>query len=345
MIQTVLGPIDGSELGVTLPHEHFYCGSVAANLAEPDDLRDRELARQPHSLENRNWIEFHWHMVPHNLVLDDPVTALEEINYYRRAGGRSVIDVTPWGIGRQPRALAEISRKSGLHVVMGCGYYWQAMHPPEVATMSQGQITEKILREFAEGAEGTGIKPGLIGEVGCSWPLTPDEEKSLRASAAAQAKLGTAFQIHPGKHPDSPPQILKIVAEEGADLRRVIICHIERTIPDMPRILDVVRTGATVEYDLFGMETTGLYYRELGITIPSDAQRLDQIRQLIDAGFGRQVLMSHDICFKHWLRKYGGRGYDHILTNTIPWMRQRGFTEAEITMLTVDNPRRLFART
>ena len=126
--------------------------------------------------------------------------------------------------------------------------------------------------------------------------------------------------------------------------RSVIICHIERMIPGMPCILDMVQTSATLEYDLFGVETTGLYYRTLGITMPSDAQRLDQIRQLINAGFGRQVLMSHDICFKYWLRKYGGRGYDHILTNTIPWMRQRGFTEAEITMLTVENPRRLLDR-
>ena len=345
MIQTVLGPIAGNELGVTLPHEHFFCSSAASNLAEPPDPRDRELARQPVSLEIRDWLEYNWHCNRDNLSLVDEPTAIAEAQLYRRAGGQSVIDVTSIGIGRNPQGLARIAQQTGLHIVTGCGYYVEATHSPAVARMTQAAITDQIVAEFATGLDGTGIRPGVIGEIGCSWPLTPTEEKSLRASAEAQKILGAALFIHPGKHPDALAQIVKIVESTGADLHRVILCHVERTLQDVHRLAELLRCGCTAEYALFGFETTGFYYRPLGITIPSDAQRLDQLRALIDAGFLNQLLMSHDICFKHRLHKYGGQGYDHLLVNTLPWMRQRGFTAAEIETLTVHNPRRLIDRT
>jgi len=341
MIQTVLGPISANELGVTLPHEHFFCGSTAANLAEPPDPRDRELARQPVSLEIRDWLEYNWHCNRDNLVLNDEATAIVEALRYRQAGGRSIMDVTSGGIGRNPLGLVRISQATGLHIVTGCGYYVEATHPPAVAQMTQAQITDEILDQFANGLDGTGVRPGVIGEIGCSWPLTPPEEKSLRASAAAQKILGAAMEIHPGKHPDALQQIVKILQTTDVDMHRVILCHVDRTLPDTRKLGELLKTGVTAEYDLFSVETTGNYYRPLGITMPSDAQRLDNIRALMDAGFVNQLLISHDISFKHRLHKYGGQGYDHILVNTIPWMRQRGFSQVEIDALMIHNPRRI----
>ena len=210
-----------------------------------------------------------------------------------------------------------------------------------MAQLTQAAITDQIVDEFTNGLDGTGIRPGVIGEIGCSWPLTAAEEKSLRASAAAQRMLGAALYVHPGKHPDALAQIVQILETTGMDLRRVILCHVERTLPDVRRLTELLRCGCTAEYDLFGFETTGFSYRPLGITMLSDAQRLDQLQALIEAGFLNQLLLSHDICFKHRLHKYGGQGYDHLLVNTLPWMRQRGFTTAEIEALTIHNPRRL----
>ncbi len=343
-VETVLGKIPATELGITLPHEHFFCTTAGPNLVEPEDPGDRELARQPVSLANRGWLEYNWHFSQDNLVLDDAETAAQEGALFRRAGGRSIVDVTPWGIGRNPAALAELSRRTGLHIVMGCGHYWEASHPADMATLSQASITDRIVAEFHDGAEGTGIRPGVIGEIGCSWPMTDNEAKSLRAAGVAQRVLGAALYIHPGKHPDSAFEILRILEATGADMGRVIMCHMDRTVQDFDQILAVLRTGCTGEWDLFGMETTGVYYRPLGIDMPSDAQRLTLLRALIDAGFLAQLLISHDVCFKHRLHKFGGTGYDHILCNTVPWMRLRGFTQAEIDAITVHNPRRLLER-
>lgn len=340
-IQTVLGPIRPEELGFTLTHEHFFCGSAAANLADPVNPADRPLAHMPVSPEIRQWVEYNWDANADNLLLDDIETAVSEGLIYKRAGGSGFIDVTPANIGRNPRRLVEVSKRTGLHVVMGCGFYTQLTHPPEVAGMTRQQIAQIIIDEFTNGVDDTGVKPGIIGEIGISWPMTPDEEKCLLAACDAQAVLGASLEIHPGKHPDSIDQIVGVLRKTRVDFRRVIMCHMERTLQDVPRIIEMLRTGIIAEYDLFGREVTAWYYRRNNIDMLSDAQRLEHFRKFIDAGFIDQIVMSHDISFKHMLHKFGGNGYDYINTNTVPWMKHKGFTQKEIDTITVANPARL----
>jgi phosphotriesterase-related protein len=340
LVQTVLGPIPPGDLGVTLPHEHFFLATASANFEELDDPELKRLAEHPVDLEIRGWLEQHWHRNLDNLTLDDERTAIAEGNRYRTAGGRSIIDVTPIGIGRDPDGLQRVARATGLHIVMGCGYYVEATHPDGVAAMAPDDVAEQILAEFADGVGESAVRPGVIGEIGCSWPLTDAEERVLRGAAAAQKVLGAALYVHPGRNPKAPEEILTIVSDAGADVERVVICHVERTVPSS-ELLGLAKAGCYVEFDLFGMETTGSYFKNLGITLPSDAQRLDSIRELIDGGHGKQVLMSQDMCFKHRLARYGGHGYEHIVANILPWMPDRGFDAAEIELLVVENPRRL----
>src|SRR5665213_188885 len=110
-----------------------------------------------------------------------------------------------------------------------------------------------------------------------------------------------------------------------------------------PPLLAILEAGCYVAYDLFGMVTTGTYYASHGITLPSDSQRLDQIRTLFDEGHGDRILMSHDICFKHRLARYDGGGYGHLLTNVLPRMAGRGFSPTDVDALLVENSRRVLA--
>jgi phosphotriesterase-related protein len=327
------------ELGVVLPHEHLFVSTLGPNLAEADEPETAQLARHPVDLSIRGWLEYNWHRNADNLVLDDEECATLEVARFKAAGGGTIVDVTPRGLGSQPAALKRVSQATGVHVVMGCGYYVDSTHPPELASMGPDAIAAQIISDFEKGLS-TGVRAGVIGEIGCSWPITEAETLVLRGAAAAQRTLGAALYIHPGRHPDAPRQILRILREENADITRVVICHIERTI-DAVGLLELANEGCYLEFDLFGMETTGSYYRELGIRIPSDGERLDLIRALSDRGHLEQVLISHDICFKHRLASYGGHGYDHILTNTITWMPALGFTEDDIRTITTDNPRNL----
>ncbi len=344
IVQTVRGPILAGALGVTLSHEHLLCDQRQITFREPADPEDRELASRPVSLEILHWIQLNWGSNLDNLILDSEQIAVEETLRFRRAGGQALADVTLPGIGRNPAALARISQASGLHIIMGSGYYVGPTHPPRVASMSERDIVVEIIREFTQGVGETGIRAGVIGEIGSSWPMTPEEAKVFRAAGLAQVELRCGLTVHPGRHPDSPLQILEILQAAGADLSRVIVGHIERTVQDMGRLKALADLGCYIEYDLFGTELTARYpYREMGITMPSDGQRLDQIRALMDAGHAAQLLFSHDVCTKHRTRRYGGMGYDHILRDILPWMRERGFADREITQPIIDNPRRAFA--
>lgn len=341
VVQTVLGAIDVEALGVTLPHEHLLI-DIADAYPLPLEDPERRLASQPVSLETRGWVELHWNNKD-DLVLGDEGTAIAEAKRYYEAGGSSIIDVTPQGIGRNPAALARIARATGLNVVMGCGYYVAITHPPHVARMSESEIAREVIDEFDYGVEETGVRPGVIGEIGCSWPMTPAERKVLRGAAVAQREVQCGLTVHPGSNADAPREIIDELAGAGADVERVIVSHIERTISRVEEVAELASTGCYVEFDLFGVESTAYMYRELMIDIPSDAQRLDQLRELVKCGYRDKILISQDVCYKHRLLRYGGQGYDHILRNIVPWMRQRGFAEADIQAILVENPRRAFA--
>ena len=116
--------------------------------------------------------------------------------------------------------------------------------------------------------------------------------------------------------------------------------HVDRTVFDDERLLRLADSGCVVEFDLFGQESS-YYPFDLSVDMPNDAQRLRLIRTLIDHGNLDRVLISHDICGLTRLIRFGGHGYGHIFRNVLPIMRRRGFTEAEIDTILIDNPRRL----
>src|SRR5690348_8531702 len=251
VIQTVLGPIPPESLGVTLSHEHLICDQRGVTFQEPADPADRELARRPVSLEIFHWIQFNWASNLDNLVLDSEGTAIDEARMYRAAGGQGLVDVTSVGLGRDPHAIARIARATGLHIVMGCGYYVGPTHPPRVPSITEDAITAEIIHDIRDGVGETGIRAGVIGEIGSSWPMTPVEAKVFHAAGAAQAALGCGLSVHPGRHPDSPFEILEILRSGGADSRRVIISHIDRTVQTLDRLQALADTGCYLEYDLF----------------------------------------------------------------------------------------------
>jgi phosphotriesterase-related protein len=117
-------------------------------------------------------------------------------------------------------------------------------------------------------------------------------------------------------------------------------------VPSIEQLKPLLDAGCFIEYDLFGTESTAHFpYRFHHIDIPSDAQRIDQIAELMACGYGSQMLLSHDVCTKNRTRQFGGVGYDHILRDVLPWMRERGFDESSVRTLIVDNPRRAISIT
>jgi phosphotriesterase-related protein len=226
---------------------------------------------------------------------------------------------------------------------MGTGYYIAPSYTPEMASKTEEEIADEFIREITVGVNGTGIKAGIIGEIGTSWPIEAVERKALRAAGMAQQETGVAINVHPGINESAPFECVKILEEVGADLSHVVISHMERSLPISAREnrAKLAEKGCYLEIDLFGTDGMRFHPEMFPYDVPNDSIRINEVMELIKDGFLNQILISQDICFKVMLRRCGGSGYGHILKFVVPAMRAKGMTEEQITTILVDNPGRI----
>ena len=341
--QTVLGLVGPERLGITLPHEHMFVDIMGVfDEYKPDNKEELELASQPVSMESLWWVRRHPASNLDNMVFDDEQMAIKEASYYKNAGGNTLVDVTTDQFGRDPQGLVRISKATDLNIIMGCGYYIASMHPDDMDSMSEDDIRSEIIRDITVGARDTGIRAGIIGEIGCTEPLHDNEQKALRAAASAQSETGAPLTIHTPRKPHADltgcMEIIRILTDSGGDVSRTVMCHIERTVRDPDQRRELAQTGCFMEYDIFGWEG---YYSMPTVDLPNDNDRINEIMLLIDQGHLDQILISQDICWKSSLRSYGGHGYAHILRDVVPVMLAKGMTEDQIHTIMVRNPQRL----
>jgi phosphotriesterase-related protein len=352
-VQTVTGLLDPEALGVTMPHEHLFV-DLTCMFDPPTEASDRGRAYAPFSLEHLGWIRMHYFRHWDNLTLSDEATTVAELELYGAAGGSTIVDVSTPGIGRDPRALARVARASGVNVVMSTGFYVVATHPAEVAGMSEDDVAARMVAEIEEGAslfpasggeqdwqpvpDRTGVRAGII-KCAATYPLHPEERKVLRGAAAAQRATGAGITVHVGRHELSAREILDALGDAGADLTRTSMDHLDLRVERTETLLEIAESGCFMEFDLFGTESS--YYPLTSRDMPSDAQRLDVVGDLVERGLTSQLLISQDICTRHRLVRYGGHGYKHVVEHIVMRMRERGWDEGEIETILVRNPARL----
>lgn len=298
VVHSVLGELRPEDLGVTLMHEHV-------------------------------WVDRYPETGDYNRRLTDIPLVVRELGGLTDAGGVTLCDVTPPGIGRDPHALQRISRDTGLNIVMGSGWYLQEFHPPEVATWSVARLTEILVNELENGVGDTGIRPGIIGEIASGLVMTPAEERALRAASRAQRQTGLPLTTHAFGSEVSLHQI-EVLGEEGADLSKCIIGHLD-SMSESDLHEKIARSGAWVQFDLLRCVNEW----EISASV-------DLICAVFERGFQSQLLLSHDVCMKSHLRAYGGTGYTAIFDHLVPALEKRGIAASEIRQLLVENPRRVF---
>jgi phosphotriesterase-related protein len=348
-VTTVLGPVPGDQLGVVLPHEHLVVDTTCY-YRPPQDEQSRELADGPVEITKLGLLRRNLFALRDNLVLTDLETAVSEADEFRELGGGTIVDLTLPEIGRDPGALQAISRRTGLHVVMGCGHYIHLAHPRGLDHEPVESIADRLLDELANGVGGTGVRPGIIGEIGTWHPLHPNEEKVLRAAARAQMHTGLALTVHVHIAARRGHDILTILDEEGVDPSRVVLGHLDIAFghldTDEDEVLEYHRSlakrGCYVEYDTVGAE---VFAPASPVTPPFwtalDLTRARAIARLFDDGLGDRLLVSHDVFTKSQLVRYGGFGYGHILRDFQHRLREVGLTDAEIAQLLETNPQRM----
>ncbi|MEO1020150.1 MAG: aryldialkylphosphatase [Pseudomonadota bacterium] len=333
--QSVRGPISKSALGRTLMHEHILC-----DLRDPAE-RDVQIDAPDINFENRFEIDYFQNRDPRNMLLDNDDIAIRELELFRDAGGQTIVELTVGGLCPRPDELKEISEATGTNIVVGAGFYVEAYLDQKTCETTIGEFEQALRDQLGKGLWGTEVRAGLIGEIGCSWPLAPCEERLLKAAARVQASTGVAITIHPGRHPDAPVQIANLLMKIGAEPSRTIIGHMDRTIFDRERLLTLLRQGFVLEWDFFGIETSHYWMAGADLDLPTDYMRLDLIHSLMRAGHAAQIAISQDICTRTRLRSYGGHGYGHLFRHVVPMMRRRGWSEGEIEQLIIETPARL----
>lgn len=337
-VMTVNGAIGADQLGITLMHEHIL-NDCRCWWNAPQTKERQYLAEGFVCMEILGELRQDPFVNKHNITLDDEPLAIAELQAFATEGGRTVVEPTCKGIGRNPLALQRISKATGLNIVMGAGYYLASSHPAEVADMSVDQIADGIVREAIDGVNGTGVKIGLIGEIGVSSDFTPAEEKSLRGAARAQVRTGLPLMVHLPGWFRLGHRVLDVVAEEGADLRHTVLCHMNPSHDDFAYQRELAERGAFIEYDMIGMD---FFYADQQVQCPSDEEAARAIARLVDAGHMDRILLSHDVFLKMMLSHYGGNGYAYVLRHFLPRLKRHGLDDGALDRMMRDNPRSVF---
>ena len=336
-VQTVLGAIDPSAMGVTITHEHLVIDMSGYSFT-PDEATLRGLWDRPYTMD---MVGSYQSIVWFNrdlMQLYSEQEALGEVRRFMLAGGGTVVDTTNWDLGRSPGTLARISRATGLNIVMGCSHYVPLLRPPDMDERTEESICDRIVADITVGVGDAGIKSGVIGEVGNVHPLDDNQRKVLRASAQAHLQTGAPISIHPGGVDESPMAILEVLAEAGVDLKRVIMGHLDFAVRDNAVLRSVAETGCFLEYDTVGAEDSGMSYMGAELRMPTDGERLSALDFLVEEGYGDRILLAQDVCFRKMHVASGGKGFAHIVESIVPRLRSRGYTRELIDGFLTRNP-------
>lgn len=322
-VETATGAVDASELGITLPHEHLFI-----NL-----MRERR----------------------GDGLVNDEALLVEELSVFARQGGGTIWDLTtaeltpgsttdasPWfraaspGETRAPenvRAVARVSEATGVKVVLGTGHYRDPFLDRDLFDRSTiDELAADLVRDLTDAIPGTGVRAGIIGEIGADqWFVSALEERSFRAAARASVATNALLYTHAARWPVGHAQ-LDILAHEGVDPGRVVVGHVD-TVPEPGFALQLIERGVSVGFDTIN-------------TANEDAVRfrIREIVSLLRAGHVEKVLLSHDVCLVSQLRAYGGNGFGFILGGFKDALLATGVTEEEFRIMTVANPARLASR-
>ena len=314
IVRTVTGDVVPEELGTTASHEHLWC--------------DRRICRPPSRFPS----------IQYPLVLQDPDLILQELSTFRASGGQTIVDATVAGWGRDVGRLRALSLLSGVRVIATSGFYIERCHPRGTEDATVEALTDRLVCEITEGADGTPIRTGLL-KAAISRPcIAGMERKAAVAVAQAHKRTGAAITTHsPGAYRfelaggNAGTAFLDLFEAQGVDPSRVIIGHVDSN-PDIRQLVALARRGAIIEFDFVGREERLL-----------DETRVELLCRLVDRGFENQLLLSSDVCRERDLGVRGGRGYSHVLDRFVPRLRDAGFDDRLLGQLLGRNPARVFA--
>ena len=302
-VMTVLGPISPEVFGSALSHEHVLVDFIGADKIS----RDRYDAGEAYEV------------------------ALPYLRSAKEAGCRGFVECTPAYLGRDPRLLARLAKSAGLHVLTNTGYYGAAKDqyvPRHAFEESADRLADRWVEEWAEGIEGTGIRPGFIKTGVDAGPLSAIDRKLIQAAARTHARTGLTIASHTGNTRAALEQF-DVLAREKVRPDAFIWVHAQSDWELESRV-DAARNGAWVEIDNVSEKTI--------------AECMERVTALKHRGCLNRLLVSHDAGWYRPGEPGGGafRGFETAYTTFVPALRRTGWTEDEVRQLLVGNPAAAF---
>ena len=248
----------------------------------------------------------------------------EEMRVAKSEGISCIVDGGHPDMGRDINFLRRISMMSGMPIVAGGGFYTQPFYPKELATMSEEQISQALIKQ-------TETDPiGAFGEIGSWDDMTATERKVFRAVGKAHLATNLPIFTHTGIPGKAALEQLDIFEDVGVKPNRVVIGHVGNLVDPQVQVHKALcRRGAFIGFD-----------RQGG---PGDAQQVPLVMALLDAGFAENLMFSADISNAGQMKKNGGGGYAKTLTVFVPKLKAAGATDEVLHTIMVDNPRRFLA--
>jgi predicted metal-dependent phosphotriesterase family hydrolase len=263
-----------------------------------------------------------------DLELSDYDRSLQELLYFKEVGGQTLVEASTLDYGRDVELLKRMSEASGVHIVATTGFNKHVYFPDWVEERSIKEISRLLVREVVEGVEATGVRAGFLKSGSWYNLIHPLEEKVTRAVARAQLEIGAPVWLHT-EVGTMGMEMLDILEEEGVDLSKVTVGHSDRNA-DPYYHLQLADRGAYVQFDGPGKVK---YY--------PDSTRVALIKNLLEHGYGSQLLISGDMGRRSYLHAYGGGpGFRYILTKFVPRLRDEGIDQEHIDRIFIENPAR-----
>jgi phosphotriesterase-related protein len=321
MVETVRGPVDAADLGTTLMHEHVF-------VLTPDLLA--------------NYGHEYW---DEELRVAD---AVDKLTRLRALGVRTIVDPTVVGLGRYLPRVARVNAEVDINIVAATGLYTFDELPRQLQSRGPGSLlggeepmTGMFLRDVREGIGGTDVKAAFLKGVVEEKGLTPDQTRIHRALAATHRETGVPITVHTNSEHETGRLVLDFYEAEGVDLTKVVVGHAGDS-NDLDYLRALADRGATLGCDRFGLDRYNTTDR-----------RVATVAALCAEGYADRIVLSHDAsCYIDF---YAGAEaqrtlyaaapdwhYEHITRDVLPALREAGVSDAQLTTMLVDNPRRYF---
>jgi phosphotriesterase-related protein len=358
-VMTVCGPVPSASLGLTSMHDHLFCDVGAYRHVEVEALAAHGGADVPFELSTRSLINDEAPFLStDNCLLDDRQVMTAEVAEFHGAGGRTMLELSCWGLRTDVVGIRELALQTGVNVVIGTGFYIAASWPAWATAMDEVELEELMVTEIEAGVGDTGVQAGHIGEIGVT-DLGAQDQRALRAAARAAVRTGVAVSVHPGWDDSCDGRMIApILLGEGLPAERIIIAHGDAFLVehDLHRLVtdpenawrlqteyheELLSQGLNISVDCFGHDWN---IGPRAWRIETDVHRLAGVYALLERGYADQLVLGTDVCFKMLTGAGGGRGYRHLTSWVLPTLRDVGVEQAVIDKLTVENPARLLSR-